>query len=174
MPRYWLMKSEPDVFSIDDLARKKTSGWDGVRNYQARNFMKAMSVGDKVLFYHSNAKPPGAAGIAEVCRLAYPDPTQFDPKSKYYDPKAAPERPIWYQVDVRFVSRLPRLLPLDELRGVPALAEMLLFKRSRLSVQPVEPEHWKLIVERARHESPAARRGARAGRVPDRPLHRAA
>ena len=150
MKRHWLMKSEPDTFSIDDLARKKVSGWDGVRNYQARNFMKEMKVGDQVLFYHSSVQPPGVAGVAEVCRTAYPDPSQFDPKSGYYDPKAAPDRPIWYQVDVRFARKLPRLLPLDELRGVPALAEMLLFKRSRLSVQPVAPEHWKIILERAK------------------------
>lgn len=144
-PRYWLMKSEPDVFSIDDLARKKTGGWDGVRNYQARNFMKDMALGDRVFFYHSNAKPSGVAGIAEVCRTAYPDPTQFDRKDGHYDPKSTPDKPIWFQVDLRFVSKFSRFVALDELRGVPALADMLLFKRSRLSVQPVTVAHWKAI-----------------------------
>lgn len=141
------MKSEPDVFSIDDLARQKTGGWDGVRNYEARNFMKAMTVGDKVLFYHSNALPSGVAGAAEVCRAAYPDPTQFDRKDGHYDPKAAPDKPIWFQVDLRFVSKFPRFVSLDELRGTPELADMMLFKRSRLSVIPVTPRQWKLIVK---------------------------
>lgn len=144
-PRHWLMKSEPDVFGIDDLAKKKTEGWNGVRNYEARNFMKSMKAGDKVLFYHSNAKPSGVAGTAEVSRLAYPDPTQFDPKSDYFEPRATPENPVWFQVDLRFVSKLPRLVPLDELRGTPALAGMALFKRSRLSVIPVTPLEWKII-----------------------------
>ena len=149
-PSFWLMKSEPDVFSIDDLARKRVSGWDGVRNYQARNFMKAMKRGDKVLFYHSNAKPSGVAGVAEVCRTAYPDPTQFDAKSAYHEPRATPDAPVWFQVDVRFVSKLPRLLSLDELRGVPALQDMALFKRSRLSVQPVTSAQWKTLLGLAR------------------------
>jgi predicted RNA-binding protein with PUA-like domain len=138
MAAHWLMKSEPDVFSIDDLAKKGVAGWDGVRNYQARNFMKAMKLGDRVFFYHSNALPPGIAGIAEVITLAYPDPTQFDPK-------AAPGAPIWFQVDLRFVKKFSRLLSLDELRGVPALAGMPLFNRSRLSVQPVTAAQWKTI-----------------------------
>lgn len=145
MPAHWLMKSEPDVFSIDDLAKKGVAGWDGVRNYQARNFMKSMKLGDKVFFYHSNALPPGVAGEAEVARLAYPDPTQFDPKSHYHDPKSRPDEPTWFQVDLRFVKKYPRLLSLDELRGVPALADMPLFHRSRLSVQPVTPAQWKTI-----------------------------
>lgn len=144
-PNRWLMKSEPDVFGIDDLAKKKTEGWNGVRNYEARNFMKSMKTGDKVLFYHSNAKPSGVAGIASVSRLAYPDPTQFDPKSDYFEPRATPERPVWFQVDLRFVSKLPRVVPLDELRGTPALAGMALFKRSRLSVIPVTALEWKII-----------------------------
>ncbi len=140
------MKSEPGAFSIDDLARKKTGGWDGVRNYQARNFMKDMTVGDKVLFYHSNAGPSGVAGTAEVCRTAYPDPTQFDTADGHYDPKATADKPIWFQVDLRFVSKFPRFIPLDELRKMPELADMLLFKRSRLSVQPVSTAHWKAIM----------------------------
>jgi len=147
-PRRWLMKSEPDVFSIDDLAHRKIGGWDGVRNYEARNFMKSMTVGDKVLFYHSNALPPGVAGIAEVCRAAYPDPTQFDKKDSHYDPKSAPDKPIWFQVDLRFISKLPRFVPLDELRGMPEIADMMLFKRSRLSVIPVTPLQWKIITAR--------------------------
>ncbi|MBI4060486.1 MAG: EVE domain-containing protein [Elusimicrobia bacterium] len=147
-PRRWLMKSEPDVFSIDDLARLETGGWDGVRNYQARNFMRDMAVGDKVLFYHSNAAPSGVAGTAEVCRAAYPDPTQFDRGDAHYDPKASPEEPIWLQVDLRFVSKFARLVPLDELRGMPALADMMLFHRPRLSVQPVSAAHWRIIAKR--------------------------
>ena len=146
MAAHWLMKSEPDVFSIDDLAKKGVAGWDGVRNYQARNFMKSMKLGDKVFFYHSNAEPPGIAGEAEVAKLAYPDTAQFDPKSDYYDPKSRPDAPTWFQVDLRFVKKYPRLLSLDELRGVPALADMPLFHRSRLSVQPVAPAQWKTIV----------------------------
>lgn len=147
MAAFWLMKSEPDVFGIDDLAKKKTGGWDGVRNYEARNFMKSMAAGDKVLFYHSNALPSGVAGMAEVCRTAYPDPTQFDRKDGHYDPKAAPDKPVWFQVDLRFVAKFPRFVPLDELRGMPALSDMMLFKRSRLSVIPVTPLQWKLIVK---------------------------
>lgn len=144
--RCWLMKSEPDVFSIDDLAKKKVAGWDGVRNYQARNFMKDMNVADRVLFYHSNAAPSGVAGVAEVVRTAYPDPTQFDPKSDHYDPKAAPDNPIWFQVDVRFAQKFARFLSLDELRGVPALSDMLLFRRSRLSVQPLTDAQFDAVV----------------------------
>ena len=147
MPSYWLMKSEPDVFAIDDLAQKKTGGWDGVRNYEARNFMKRMKVGDKVLFYHSNALPPGVAGLAEVCRTAYPDPTQFDLKDSHYDSKSTPDKPIWFQVDLRFLSKFARFVPLDELRGMPGLVDMMLFKRSRLSVIPVTPIQWKMIVK---------------------------
>jgi predicted RNA-binding protein with PUA-like domain len=148
--RHWLMKSEPDVFSIDTLSERRVAGWDGVRNYQARNFMKDMKVGDKIFFYHSNAVPPGIAGLAEVAKLAYPDPTQFDPKDGHYDPKALPEKPIWFQVDVRFVKKFPRLLSLDELRGVPAIADMPLFNRSRLSVQPVTAAQWKTIISLAK------------------------
>lgn len=139
------MKTEPHVFSIDDLQKKGVGGWDGVRNYQARNFMKDMKVGDKILFYHSSILPPGVAGLAEVAKAAYPDPTQFDPKSDHYDPKATTDRPIWFQVDVRFTKKLARFLSLDEMRGVPAIADMPLFHRSRLSVQPVTPEQYKTI-----------------------------
>src|SRR5256885_14512444 len=121
--RYWLMKSEPSVFSIDDLAKKpkKTAGWDGVRNYQARNFIKEMAVGDLAFFYHSTAEPPGVAGVAEIVKAPYPDPTQFDPKSDYFEKRATAAAPVWFQVDVRFVKKLPRLIPLDELRKRPDL-----------------------------------------------------
>jgi len=147
-PQYWLMKSEPDVFSIEDLARKKKTSWDGVRNYQARNFMRdVMRVGDMVLFYHSNASPPGVAGLARVCREAHPDLTAQDPSSPYYDPKATPENPIWMMVDVEFVRRFPEIIPLDTLKSDPALKDMLVIKRGmRLSVQPVEKKHFDRIV----------------------------
>lgn len=143
MTRYWLMKSEPDVYSIDDLKRDGSTSWEGVRNYQARNFMRdEMKVGDLVLFYHSNAKPPGVAGLARVCREAHPDPTQFDPKSDYYDPKATRENPRWMLVDVEYVERFAALLPLESLKADADLEGMeLLRKGSRLSVQRVEKGH---------------------------------
>ena len=144
--RHWLMKSEPDCFSIEHLRKKRTSGWDGVRNYQARNFMREMALGDRVLFYHSNAKPPGIAGLAEVCALAHPDPTQFDPASEYYDPKATPTAPRWQMVDVRYVATFSRFLPLEQLHLIPELSGMVLLQRSRLSVQPVSQAHYDLIV----------------------------
>lgn len=149
--RYWLMKSEPDVFSIDDLERVGTEPWDGIRNYQARNFMRDdMKVGDKVLFYHSNAKPPGVAGLARVASGAHPDPTQFDPASKYHDPTSDPDDPRWLLVDVEFVGKLPRFVSLDELRSRPELEGMVLLNRSRLSVQPVDKQHYDFIVKLAR------------------------
>ena len=145
---YWLMKSEPDEMSIDDvLARpQSTVPWFGVRNYQARNFMRdGMKVGDGVLFYHSSCPQPGIAGIAEVASAAYPDDTQFDPKSHYYDPKSKPEQPRWQMVDVKAV-RKTRLLPLSELRTNPALEDMVLLQKgSRLSITPVTPAQWKTI-----------------------------
>jgi predicted RNA-binding protein with PUA-like domain len=149
MPRHWLFKSEPDVFSIDDLAKAKgrTTAWDGVRNYQARNTLRdAVKKGDLVVFYHSSADPPGAAGVAEVVREAYPDPTQFDAKSKYHDPAAKRDAPPWMAVDVRLVRKFPRLVPLDALRADPALAKMDLLRRgNRLSVQPVTPQEFAAI-----------------------------
>jgi predicted RNA-binding protein with PUA-like domain len=145
--RYWLMKSEPDVFGIDDLAKKKRSGWDGVRNYQARNFMRdQMKSGDLILFYHSTCEVPGIAGIARVCREAHPDPTQFDKKSDYYDPKSKAVAPTWMMVDVEFVKKFPEFLPLERLKTEKALAKMPLLQRGqRLSVQPVSPEEWKAV-----------------------------
>ena len=135
--RYWLMKSEPDVYSIDDLARDGSTFWDGVRNYKARNNMRAMKVGDEVLYYHSNAKPPGVVGIARVCREAYPDPSQFDRKSHYYDEKSKQDDPRWSLVDVEFVSRLPHQVSLDDVKSEKALADMELIRYGRLSVQSV-------------------------------------
>lgn len=144
--RYWLMKSEPDVYSIDDLARDGTTYWNGVRNYQARNFMRDdMRPGDGVLFYHSNAKPPGVAGLAEVVRAGYPDHTARDPESDYYDPKATEADPRWYMVDIRFVEKFDEFVPLDTLRRTPGLEEMLVTKRSRLSVQPVTEEEFEIV-----------------------------
>ena len=147
--RYWLMKSEPSDVSIDDLAAmpKQSVAWYGVRNYQARNFMRdQMRVGEKVLFYHSNCAEPGIAGLAEVSRRAYPDQTQFDPKNKYFDPKATPESPRWFNVDVKLV-RKTRLLSLKEMREHPQLANMrTLQKGNRLSITPVDPKEWEFIV----------------------------
>ena len=146
--RYWLMKSEPSDVSIDDLASMpgQTVAWYGVRNYQARNFMRdQMQVGDKVFFYHSSCAQPGIAGIAQVSKRAYPDATQFDRESKYFDPKAAPENPRWFNVDVRLV-RKTRLVSIKELRSHPELDTMrILQKGNRLSITPVDPAEWKFI-----------------------------
>ena len=147
--RYWLMKSEPDEVSFDDVlaAPNQTVAWFGVRNYQARNFMRdAMSVGDGILFYHSSCAVPGVAGIAEVASGPYPDATQFDPSSPYHDPKARPEEPRWISVDVRALEA-GRYLPLGELRTIPALGDMVLLQKgSRLSVSPVTQGEWNAIV----------------------------
>jgi predicted RNA-binding protein with PUA-like domain len=147
--RHWLMKSEPSVFSIQDLARapEKTTFWDGVRNYQARNLLRdEMQVGDGVLFYHSSADPPAVAGIATVVRAGSPDPSQFDPASDKHDPAATPEAPRWYGVHIAFERAFARPLTLDELRAVPALSKMVLLNRSRLSVQPVTADEWRAIL----------------------------
>ena len=149
---HWLIKSEPDVFSIRDLAkaRRQTTHWEGVRNYQARNFLRTMKKGDLALYYHSNAEPSAVAGVVEVVREAYPDPTAWDPKSDYHDPKASPENPIWAMVDVKLVEVFAREVPLDELRGIKALAGMELLRRgSRLSVQPVTAAEFATIVRLA-------------------------
>ena len=149
--RYWLMKSEPDVFSIDDLeaAPQKTEHWDGVRNYQARNMMRdQMKKGDLIFFYHSSCKRPGIVGIAQVVREGYPDDTAFDPASRYYDPKSDPDNPRWYRVDVKFKRKLKRILSLEELKTMPELEGMpLLQKGSRLSIMPVTAEHWEAILD---------------------------
>ena len=148
--RHWLMKSEPDAFSIDDLALVGTEPWTCVRNYQARNYMRnGMKPGDGVLFYHSNCTPPGIVGTATVASLPYPDPTQFDKASHYFDPKATPEEPRWFLVDVAFERKLDRIIPLDEIRAhADELGdEFALIKRgSRLSVLPVSAAQWKLLL----------------------------
>jgi predicted RNA-binding protein with PUA-like domain len=145
---YWLMKSEPEECSIDDLVRLGRVPWTGVRNYQARNFMRDdMRVGDGVLFYHSSCPEPGVAGLAEVASAAYPDATQFDPKSKYFDPKATRDTPRWLHVDVKLV-RKTRLLPLAEMRRLPALEGMRLLQRgNRLSITPVSAAEWRAVVK---------------------------
>jgi len=147
---YWLMKSEPDVFGIDDLAAmpNQTEHWDGVRNYQARNMMRdEMRIGDRVLFYHSNCKPPGIAGLMRVVREAYPDFTAWDPDSKYYDPKSSPDNPRWFMVDVKFERKFKRYLSLDELKSYPELANMPLLRRgNRLSIMPVSEAEFNFIL----------------------------
>ena len=164
MPRrYWLVKSEPDVFSFDDLlsAPGRTTGWDGVRNYQARNYMRDdMQAGDGVLFYHSTSDPAGVAGLAEVARAAYPDATAFDPAHHGYDPKSRPDAPAWVQVDVRAVEGFPRVVTLAELRAEPALAEMVVLRRgNRLSVTPVTAAEWKAVCRLGRAGRAAGARG---------------
>lgn len=154
--KHWLMKSEPDVFGIDTLKQKRVAPWDGVRNYQARNNLREMAVGDRVLFHHSNANPSGIAGLATVVRTAYPDHTSWDPASDYFDPKSTPESPRWDMVDVQYVRTFPRLLTLDELRTIPELADMVLLNNSRLSVQPVSEVHYELIVRLADAGRPTA------------------
>lgn len=147
--RYWLMKSEPDEFSIDDLAAapEKSVAWFGVRNYTARNFMRdQMRLGDLVFFYHSSCPQPGIAGLATVSRQAYPDTTQFDPKSKYFDAKATSETPRWFNVDVK-LKKKTRLVSLDELRTHPELARMIILQRgNRLSVTPIDPADWEFVL----------------------------
>jgi len=146
--KYWLMKSEPDVYSIDTLESEGKTHWEGVRNYQARNFMRdEMSIGDQVLFYHSNTKPPGVVGLAEVCSEPYPDFTAWDKKSPYFDPKTDPESPRWMMVDVAYKETFKRLVTLDELKEHPDLEEMLVIRRGmRLSVQPVDKDHFDTVL----------------------------
>ena len=150
--RFWLMKSEPRVFSIEDLARssKQTTCWDGVRNYQARNFMRAMAAGDRVLFYHSNAEPPTVVGVVEVVRTAYPDATQFDKTSHHYDPASALSAPRWDMVDIQYRQTFKTSLSLDQLRQEPKLKGMVLLQKgSRLSVQPVTEAEWTVVLKLA-------------------------
>ncbi len=147
--KYWLMKSEPKTYSIQDLKKSGKDLWDGVRNYQARNFMmKEMQVGDEVLFYHSNATPPGVVGLAYVSKEAQPDPTALDPKSKYYDPTASKQNPRWFCVEVAFKSVFKKTIPIEELRKEKALSKMLLLKKGqRLSVMPVTKEEYMHILK---------------------------
>lgn len=145
--QYWLMKSEPDQFGIADLERVKVEPWTGVRSYFARAHMRAMAVGDAALFHHSGTNPPGVAGLARIVRTGVIDETQFDPNSKYYDPKATRERPIWDCVEVEYVATLPHFVTMDRIRAEPALADMLLLRRGmRLSVQPITEAQYQAIV----------------------------
>ena len=148
---YWLMKSEPETYGIDHLARDRRTRWEGVRNYRARNFMRDdMRVGDGVLFYHSSTEPPGIAGLARVSSEPYPDPTQFDSKSPYYDADSRREEPRWQLVDIEFVRKFPEVLPLAFLREQKALEGMALLQRGqRLSVQPVKPAEWRHVLKLA-------------------------
>lgn len=143
--RYWLVKSEPGAYSIDDLERDGSTMWDGVRNYKARNNMRAMRLGDEVLYYHSNATPPAIVGIARVCREAYPDPTQFDRESRYFDGKSDPDDPRWSLVDIEFVAKLPRPVALNEVKAEKSLVEMELVRYGRLSVQSVRTDEFERV-----------------------------
>ncbi len=150
---YWLFKSEPDEYSLDDLANEKQGFgvWDGIRNYQARNILRdQVSVNDKVLFYYSSCKIPGVAGVAQVVKSAYPDPAQFDPSSKYYDSKATPEKPRWFCVDVKSVKKFDQVVTLKSLKMQQPLSEMTLLKQGRLSVQPVTESEWHYILTLAK------------------------
>lgn len=148
---YWLLKTEPNVFSIDDLEKVGVEPWDGIRNYQARNFIRdTMKPGDKIFIYHSRVQPIGIVGEAEVVSESYPDPSQFDASEKYFDPKANPENPRWYVVDVKFTAKYKRVLPLPDLKKVPELKDMVLVQKgSRLSVQPVADKEWRVIQDMA-------------------------
>ena len=154
--QYWLMKTEPDVYSIDDLAVDGQAEWEGVRNYQARNFMRdTMKLNDRVLFYHSNSKPSGVVGLARVAKEGYPDFHAWDPKSKYFDEKSTPDAPRWFMVDLKFERKFKRIVGLPELREVPELADMPLLNRSRLSVQPCSKAEFELICQLAKTKGPA-------------------
>jgi predicted RNA-binding protein with PUA-like domain len=148
MPRYWLMKSEPESYSIDDLQRDGKTCWDGVRNYQARNFLRdEIEPGDGVLFHHSSADPPGVVGVARVTRAGYPDPSARDPQSKGFDPKASDDDPRWFMVDIAFEEKFPEIVSMATLRDTPGLEEMPLLNKSRLSVQPVTEEEFRVVHE---------------------------
>ena len=152
--RYWLFKTEPDCFSIDHLKESENgvSSWEGVRNYQARNLLRdEVKKGDGVLFYHSSADPTGVAGLATVVKGAYPDPTARDPESQYFDPKATDDDPRWYMVDVQFEKKFSQVIPLTEMKMTPGLEDMMVTKRGqRLSIQPVKPEEWKIVLKMAK------------------------
>jgi predicted RNA-binding protein with PUA-like domain len=145
---YWLMKSEPDAYSIDDLERDEREPWDGIRNYQARNMMRDdMKIGDEIFFYHSNCKEPGIVGIMKVASKPYPDPTQFDTRSKYYDPKSKKEDPRWILVDVKFVRKLDRTITLAEIKAAKGLDGLILTRKgNRLSIMPIEKQHWNKLL----------------------------
>ena len=148
---YWLMKSEPSVFGIDHLAERGVALWDGVRNYQARNFLRQMQVGDTAFFYHSNCDVPGIVGLMTIAREGYPDPTQFDPEHKYYDPKSPADNPRWTGVDVKFVEKFAETLPLSVLKEMPELADLALVRKgNRLSLMPVDEAQWGAMLARCR------------------------
>jgi predicted RNA-binding protein with PUA-like domain len=145
--RHWLMKSEPDMFGIEDLKKKGCAPWDGVRNFQARNFMRDMKVGDLILFYHSSCEPPGVAGVAQVSKESHPDYTSWDKKGHHFDPRSTPAKPLWFMVEVEFVEKLPSFVSLERLKADAALAGMRVLQRgSRLSVQPVEKKHFDRVL----------------------------
>ncbi len=149
---YWLFKTEPDVFSIDHLiqAPERTTRWDGIRNYQARNFLRdQVKPGDHVFIYHSQCKPPGIVGLAQVTTPAYPDPAQFDPQSEYFDPKTSSENPRWYSVDVQHLKTFPACLALHEVKQIPGLEQMVLLRQGRLSIQPVTDAEAKILLQAA-------------------------
>lgn len=150
--QYWLFKAEPDVFGIEHLAAqpKKTGRWDGIRNYQARNFLRdQVAKGDAVFIYHSHCKQPGVVGIAEVVKAAYPDPTQFDPQSPYFDGKATPDLPRWVAVDIKLIRRFDQVIPLSVIKQQTVLENMVLLKQARLSIQPVSEHEWQAILQLA-------------------------
>ncbi len=149
--RYWLMKCEPDAYTIEQLERDRETAWEGVRNFQARNYLREMRLGDRALFYASNAEPSGVVGVAEVSRAAYPDHHAFERGHEYFDPKSKPEAPTWFMVNVRFVERFPRIVSLDTLKATPALGRMMVVQPGRRpSVQPVTPEEFDVVVNLGR------------------------
>jgi predicted RNA-binding protein with PUA-like domain len=170
MARFWLLKCEPDVYSIRDLERDRRTGWDSVRNYQVRNFMRdEMKAGDLGIFYHSNADPSGAAGVLRIVRPALPDPTQFDPKSEYHDSKSTREAPTWLMCEVEFVERFPEVVPLERLRAEPALEGMLILRKgNRLSVTPLEEAEFKAIRALGAPTAPRKSAATPAAAVPSR------
>lgn len=148
---YWLFKSEPETFSIDDLKQspKQTTHWEGVRNYQVRNMLRdQIQVGDQVFFYHSNCTPPGIVGTMEVVKKGYPDDSAWNSKSKYFDPKSNPDKPLWFMVDVKFTKKFPKIISLEELKKIPTLKNMLILRKgNRLSITPVTKEEWQIILK---------------------------
>lgn len=153
--RYWLVKSEPEAYSIEDLERDQTTTWEGVRNYQARNFLRDdFRTGDRVLFYASNTEPPGVVGVAEVAREGYPDPFAFEADHTYFDPKSTREKPTWYTVDLKFVERFKEMVPLADLKATTGLEKMVVCQKgSRLSVQPVTPDEFKIVLRLGRRKT---------------------
>jgi predicted RNA-binding protein with PUA-like domain len=176
MPKYWLMKTEPETFSIDDLSRVNVEPWTGVRSVFARFHMRNMSVGDEVLFYHSSCEPPGVAGLARVVRTNVIDETQFDPQSPYFDEKATRDKPVWDCVDVELVEKLPYFVSLPHIKADPALKDMVLLRIGRLSVQPVEEAEYRRIVEMGHREPlplPAPVKVTRKTKPAKRPVRKA-